>query len=380
MRSSVISIAVIGAGALTLGVALAVVPNADGEPVPAETVSDEQAMTMLDAMEQDLGLTPFGAEELLRAQEEALAVEAEAAEAAGDAYGGSLFDAQTHELTVLVTDPAYVAPVEAAGAGAEVVDHGADGLAQVSQDLGEAEPLDGVVGWYPDIESDTVVIEAMEGTDTASLVADAGVDASAVRVEEVDERPELYADIVGGQAYFMGGGRCSVGFAVTDGAGEPGFVTAGHCGTAGTSAESGDGTGSGVFEESVFPGSDGAFVRATSNWNPTNLVEGADQSVAGSEQAPIGSAVCRSGSTTGWHCGTIEARGQTVTYPQGTVQDLTRTDVCAEPGDSGGSFISGAQAQGVTSGGSGDCTSGGTTFYQEVGPLLSTWNLSLVTG
>ncbi|MFE3456940.1 S1 family peptidase [Nocardiopsis aegyptia] len=380
MRSSVIPIAVVGAGALALGAALAVVPNAGGEPVPAETVADGQAMTMLDALEQDLGLTPFGAEELLRAQEEALAVEAEAAAAAGEAYGGSLFDAETRELTVLVTDPAYVEPVEAAGAGAEVVDHGADGLARVSRELGEAGPPDGVVGWYPDIASDTVVIEALEGTDTGPLVEAAGIDASAVRVEEVDERPETYADIVGGQAYFMGGGRCSVGFAVTDGAGAAGFVTAGHCGTAGTPAESGDGTGSGVFEESVFPGSDGAFVRATSNWNPTNLVEGADQAVTGAEQAPVGAAVCRSGSTTGWHCGTIEARGQTVTYPQGTVEGLTRTDVCAEPGDSGGSFVSGSQAQGVTSGGSGDCTSGGTTFYQEVGPLLSTWDLSLVTG
>jgi hypothetical protein len=51
----------------------------------------------------------------------------------------------------------------------------------------------------------------------------------------------------------------------------------------------------------------------------------------------------------------------------------------SEPGDSGGSFISGDQAQGVTSGGSGDCSSGGTTFFQPVNEILSTFGLTLVT-
>jgi streptogrisin C len=53
--------------------------------------------------------------------------------------------------------------------------------------------------------------------------------------------------------------------------------------------------------------------------------------------------------------------------------------VCAEPGDPGGSFVSGDQAQGVTSGGSGDCSSGGTTFFQPVNEILSALRLTLVT-
>ncbi|WP_026129306.1 S1 family peptidase, partial [Nocardiopsis prasina] len=91
------------------------------------------------------------------------------------------------------------------------------------------------------------------------------------------------------------------------------------------------------------------------------------------------SSVCRSGSTTGWHCGTIQARGQSVSYPEGTVTNMTRTTVCAEPGDSGGSYISGNQAQGVTSGGSGNCRTGGTTFYQEVTPMVNSWGVRLRT-
>ena len=53
----------------------------------------------------------------------------------------------------------------------------------------------------------------------------------------------------------------------------------------------------------------------------------------------------------------IQQRDASVTYPQGNVFGLTRTNVCAEPGDSGGSFIAVDQAQGIASGGSGDCAS-----------------------
>ena len=67
-------------------------------------------------------------------------------------------------------------------------------------------------------------------------------------------------------------------------------------------------------------------------------------------------------------------------YAEGTVTGLTRTNVCAEPGDSGGSFISGNQAQGMTSGGSGNCTFGGTTYFQPVNEVLSAYNLRLITG
>jgi len=53
--------------------------------------------------------------------------------------------------------------------------------------------------------------------------------------------------------------------------------------------------------------------------------------------------------------------------------------VCAEPGDSGGSWLSANQAQGVTSGGSGNCSTGGTTYYQEINPILATYGLTLIT-
>ncbi|WP_116248612.1 S1 family peptidase [Nocardiopsis sp. FIRDI 009] len=383
MRPSPV-ISAIGTGALAFGLVITMAPgvNAGTAPVPQAPVPDDEAATMLEAMERDLDLTPFEAEELLNAQEEAIELDEEATEAAGAAYGGSLFDTDTHELTVLVTDTDAVEAVEATGASAEVVSYGADGLADIVEDLNATDAGSDVVGWYPDVTSDSVVVEVVEGTgvDVDSLVEGTGVDPAVIEIQEVSEQPQTYANIIGGLAYYMSsGGRCSVGFPATNSSGQPGFVTAGHCGNVGTGVTIGNGRG--TFERSVFPGNDAAFVRGTSNFTLYNLVYrySGYQTVTGSNAAPIGSSVCRSGSTTGWHCGTIQARNQTVRYPQGTVYYLTRTTVCAEPGDSGGSFISGTQAQGVTSGGSGNCSSGGTTFYQEVDPMERAWGVRLRT-
>ena len=76
----------------------------------------------------------------------------------------------------------------------------------------------------------------------------------------------------------------------------------------------------------------------------------------------VGESVTRTGSTTGTHSGTVHALNVTVHYQGGgTVRGLIQTNVCAEPGDSGGPLYDGTKALGLTSGGSGDCKSGGTT-------------------
>ena len=69
-------------------------------------------------------------------------------------------------------------------------------------------------------------------------------------------------------------------------------------------------------------------------------------------------------------------------YEEVTVQGLTQTSACAESGDSGGSFLAPAtaQAQGLLSGGSGDCTTGGTSYFQPLRPVLNALGLTLVTG
>jgi hypothetical protein len=75
----------------------------------------------------------------------------------------------------------------------------------------------------------------------------------------------------------------------------------------------------------------------------------------------VDQSVQRSGNATGLHSGTVTALNATVNYPEASLSGLIRTTVCAEGGDSGGSLVAGSTALGLTSGGSSNCRTGGTT-------------------
>jgi streptogrisin B len=92
----------------------------------------------------------------------------------------------------------------------------------------------------------------------------------------------------------------------------------------------------------------------------------------------VGESVKRTGSTTGTHSGRVTALNVTVRYQGGgTVSGMIKTTVCAEPGDSGGPLYDGTNALGITSGGSGDCRSGGTTFYQPVREAANAYGVTV---
>ncbi|GAA3741351.1 S1 family peptidase [Salinactinospora qingdaonensis] len=345
------------------------------QPAAADAASDVSP-EMMSALQRDLDLTKAEADQRLEQEAQARKLSAASREAAGDAFAGSVFAADSGELTVSVTSKAAAAKVRNLGAVPELVEFSAKELDGIVADLNESSDAadSEVTGWYRDTADNSVVVTVVEGDTAAAreLIAEAGVNTEAVEIEEESTRPETFIDIIGGNAYYPGPYRCSIGFAV-----QGGFVTAGHCGDSGTTTSSPSGTVAG----SIFPYYDMGWVSAPGH-TPLPLVNtynGSYVTVQGSQEATTNSSVCRSGSTTGWHCGSIQSKNQTVRYAEGTVYGLTRTTVCAEPGDSGGSFISGSQAQGVTSGGSGNCTSGGLTFFQPVNPILNQWNLTLVT-
>ncbi len=180
----------------------------------------------------------------------------------------------------------------------------------------------------------------------------------------------------GGDAIFGGGARCSLGFNVSvDGA--PGFLTAGHCGNESqtwTSDEAGA-QQVGTVQDSKFPENDFALVMyddATTQPSSTvDLQDGTTQEIGRAVEASVGLKVQRSGSTTGVTDGTVTGLNATVNYGNGDiVNGLIQTDVCAEPGDSGGAMFAEDAAVGLTSGGSGDCTQGGETFFQPVTAAL----------
>ncbi|MGK5632138.1 S1 family peptidase, partial [Streptomyces sp. URMC 123] len=180
----------------------------------------------------------------------------------------------------------------------------------------------------------------------------------------------------GGDAIFGGGSRCSLGFNVSL-RGAPAFLTAGHCGNASRtwSADQGGGRPLGTVEVTEFPVKDFALVRyddATVDApSSVDLQNGTRQAISRAAEANVGMRVTRSGSTTGSSSGTVTGLNATVNYGNGDiVNGLIQTDVCAEPGDSGGSLFSGDAAIGLTSGGSGDCTQGGETFFHPVTDAL----------
>ncbi|NUK06115.1 hypothetical protein HRW14_34720 [Streptomyces lunaelactis] len=56
---------------------------------------------------------------------------------------------------------------------------------------------------------------------------------------------------------------------------------------------------------------------------------------------------------------------------------LFRSSICSEPGNTGDTVLSGGTALDIIVGGSGNCSSGGTAFYQPVTEALAAFGLSL---
>ncbi|MFB7864299.1 S1 family peptidase [Streptomyces sp. NPDC056069] len=373
--------AAVAALLLTVGLGAAHAGVASAAPLP-EPARPSASAGLLDAMRQDLGLTAAQAEERLRAEKSAVEVEKTARQRTGAAYGGSWFDPATGRLVVAVTDRAAEAGVRALGADTRLVRHSAAALDRAKARLDTLRAPAGVAGWHVDPRSNSVVVDvvrAQRQTPAVRSFVDRARAGGLVTVAETAEAPRTYAaGTVGGDPYYTGNVRCSIGFSVYGG-----FVTAGHCAQAGAAVRGWDGSAMGTFQGSTFPGDDYAYVSIHSGWWTVPVVLGwgtvPDQLVRGSAEAPVGASICRSGSTTHWHCGTVLAKNETVNYSQGAVYQMTKTSVCAEGGDSGGSFLSGDQAQGVTSGGWGNCSSGGQTWFQPVNEILGRYGLRLHT-
>lgn len=337
---------------------------------------------LLSAMQKDLGLTKSQATARLAAEKTATAVEGKARQAAGSTYGGSWFTPDTGKLTVAVTSDRNADAVRATGATTRLVKNSARQLDTVKERLDALDAPTGVSGWRVDPKSNQVVVSVVAAQKNDNDVRDfvtRALKTGPVAVEEIAEAPRTTAaGTVGGDPYYTGNVRCSIGFSV-----HGGFVTAGHCGQTGAAVRGWDNSAIGNFQGSSFPGNDYAWVNVANGWWTVPVVLGwgtvSDQLVRGSNEAPVGASICRSGSTTHWHCGNVLAKNVTVNYSQGTVYSLTQTSVCVEGGDSGGSYISGDQAQGVTSGGSGNCTAGGQSIYQPIKPILSRYGLTLHT-
>jgi streptogrisin B len=180
----------------------------------------------------------------------------------------------------------------------------------------------------------------------------------------------------GGDAIYTSQWRCSLGFNVRDSSGTYYFLTAGHCTQGYPAYYTSSNTYIGPTVGTSFPTNDYGIVRYDSSVAHSGTV--GSQDITSAANAYVGESVTRRGSTTGVHSGTVQALNATVNYGNGeVVYGLIQTNVCAEPGDSGGPLYDGTKAIGLTSGGSGNCSSGGTTFFQPVTEALSAYGVSV---
>ncbi|MER6462502.1 S1 family peptidase [Streptomyces sp. NPDC001288] len=233
--------------------------------------------------------------------------------------------------------------------------------------------------WAVDSKTNRVVVTAdstVSAAEIAKIKNQAGADAGAITIKRT---PGTFKKLItGGDAIYGGSYRCSLGFNVHSGSTYY-FLTAGHCGEVASTwySNSGHTTVLGTNVSYSFPNNDFALVRYTNSSIAHPSAVGS-QTITSAATPSVGTTVYRRGSTTGTHSGRVTALNATVNYGSGdVVYGMIQTTVCAEGGDSGGPLYGGSVAYGLTSGGSGNCTSGGTTFFQPVTEALSYYGVSV---
>ncbi|MEU3246722.1 S1 family peptidase [Streptomyces sp. NPDC006875] len=308
----------------------------------------------------------------------------------GEAYGGAFYDAAKKQVVVNVVggDGKAADAVEKAGAVPRSVDNSLAALKSAARTLRTDATIPGTA-WSVDPRTNQLRVTAdstVTGANWNKLTST--VDSLGSGMATVKKSAGTFKTFVdGGDAIFGGGARCSLGFNVTASDGSPAFLTAGHCGVAAKEwSDTQNGAPIATVDQATFPG-DGDFSLVKyddPNTQAASVVDvGNGQTVAINQaaDAAVGQQVFRMGSTTGLNDGNVTGLDATVNYPEGTVTGLIQTDVCAEPGDSGGSlFTQDGSAIGLTSGGSGDCTVGGETFFQPVTTALTATGATLGTG
>ncbi|WP_067811117.1 S1 family peptidase [Actinomadura kijaniata] len=299
----------------------------------------------------------------------------------GARTAGSYPDRATGRLVVTVTDADAAQAVRAAGAEPKTVGRGRADLKKVEAALRRDATVPGTA-WAIDPAANQVVLSidgTVRGARLARVKRAAAKHGPAVRTRSVSGKFRPFTS--GGEAIWTNGGRCSLGFNVRKGR-EHYFLTAGHCTATGRSwfADQGTTRKLGDTAGSSFPGDDHGLVKYTAAPEDTRgevSLYGSTRDITEAGEATVGQKVTRSGSTTQVHEGEVTALDQTVNYQEGSVSGLIQTTVCAEPGDSGGALFAGSTALGLTSGGSGDCSAGGTTFFQPVGEALSRYGVTI---
>ncbi|MER6984897.1 S1 family peptidase, partial [Streptomyces carpinensis] len=346
--------AIAAGGVVALGAAAMLLPNANASQDGAADGATPRTLKATDA--SDLA--------------------AQLATSLGAAFAGSYYDSARQQLVVNVVggDDNVFAQAEKAGAAVRRVGNTVASLQSAARTLKARATIPGT-SWAVDPRTNKVVVTADRTVTGArwnrlrSTVQ--GLGSATATLRKSAGTFKTFA--AGGDAIFAqaqgGTVRCSLGFNVTASDGSPAFLTAGHCGVAAKQwADSQNGQPVATVDQATFPGNDFSLVKYddpnTRAPSEVDVGNGQTVQITQAADATVGETVFRVGSTTGLHNGAVTGLDATVNFqsetdPNGvdTVNGLIQTDVCAEPGDSGGSlFTQDGSAVGLTSGGSGDCT------------------------
>lgn len=363
-----------------------------GPATADSTATGDYDATMLAVMADTFGTsTAQAAQRLDREASQDAALTALGSE--GVAVDGAFYDG---EQLVVHVEPAQAAAARAQGLTPRTTGPGQSELTAAAAAVPQLAGADlaQVQSWGPDIETQSVVVTVAPTADPALAER---LRAQGLTVETGDaEGVAPTADVVPGQIMDLDPGtNCSLGYPGTTSDGDNVLLTAGHCveGLPDILDRNGEHIGVGVDTRFATgaPSVDMGLMDIDDEDTGVGYVDtrnGSTVTVTGASAAPVGTAICKAGNTTGWTCGEIEGYNLTVNYGGTTsTSGLARASVCTEGGDSGGAYISGSTAQGMTSGGpvgaecgfnGGDV--GSYSFYQPVVDAASYYGVTVTTG
>ncbi|WP_172803184.1 fibronectin type III domain-containing protein [Alloactinosynnema sp. L-07] len=390
-------------------VAGALIVGGQSTAAPRQPAVDAQVSGVAEA----LGISADQARIQLDQQDRAHRVHKALSESLSKRLAGHWFDSATGKLTVAVTSEDAADQARAEGAEVKLVGRG---QAELDRLLGSVRGLvgtgvPGVFGWGVDVRANVVHVNVNTTAATAStdaFLTKVKALGDGVRITRTDSAPRQQAaqpapragTIQPGSPWWPGTEKdyCSIGFAVTDSAGNKHFLTAGHCtnnvnqpayGQSGQSNKIGTSNVGGTGSVNGREGDMGLVAVTEAGWTLSAAVNtwGSPAiTVTGQQEAMVGDAVCHSGNTSKWKCGVVKYTHKAVDYggSVGVIEDMTWTDACSLGGDSGGGWLLGTKATGLHDGGPSQCVTNPSdadmSIFQPIAEPLTKWGLTLVTG
>lgn len=306
----------------------------------------------------------------------------------GDSHTAGIYLDQGR-FVITVTDGQTADAVKDAGAIPKQVAYDGVYLDSIKQKLDATFRTPGTT-WGVDVPANQVIVRANSTVSEANFTALSDFIApygTAARIERIGgqtTKTEL-SGINGGDYINNATTQCSYGFTVQKKT-DPSYkaiITAGHCTiNPGNDWYKSDGNYIGyTIGHNVANGNDFGLIRAynfdhVTYYGNVEAQNGQAQDIAYSRDSRIYEHVCTSGYRSGFACGLVGAKNQTINWDDGSPQStgMDVANICRNHGDSGGPLYDGDAALGILVGSNdGSCYS----YYQPVNEALDWYGMEV---